>query len=114
MGVSRETIRKQEEALTEITNGVMGDVVDKSMEQTTDLKAQLTDEVFHNLAVRVEMMGDYAHKLFADPSAVGRVEGTRLRIRIRTARSCARRSWRMTWMRRRLRTGSDLRLICPI
>ena len=55
-GVSTETVQKQEEALAEITNGVMGDVVDKSMGQTAELSALLTDEVFHNLAVRVEMM----------------------------------------------------------
>ena len=72
--VSAETVQKQEEALAEITNGVMGDVVDTSMGRTAELSAMLTDEVFHNLAVRVEMMGDYAQKLFADPSSVGRAE----------------------------------------
>ena len=68
--VSTETVQKQKEALAEITNGIMGDVVDQSMGQTTELNAELADEVFHALAVRVEMMGEYAGKLFADPSAV--------------------------------------------
>ena len=72
--VSAETVQKQEEALADITNGIMGDVVDQSMGRTALLSAMVTDEVFHNLAVRVEMMGDYAQKLFADPSAVGRAE----------------------------------------
>ena len=72
--VSTETVQKQEEALADITNGIMGDVVDQSMGRTALLSAMVTDEVFHNLAVRVEMMGDYAQKLFADPSAVGRAE----------------------------------------
>ena len=72
--VSSETVRKQEEALTEITNGVMGDVVDQSMGQTAELSAMVSDEVFHNLAVRVGMMGEYAGKLFKDPSGAGRAE----------------------------------------
>ena len=72
--VSMETVQKQEEALADITNSIMGDVVDQSMGRTALLSAMVTDEVFHNLAVRVEMMGDYAQKLFADPSAVGRAE----------------------------------------
>jgi len=72
--ISAETVQKQEEALAEITNGIMGDVVDQSMGQSAELNAQLADEVFHNLAVRVEMMSEYAGKLFADPAAVGRKE----------------------------------------
>ena len=72
--VSTETVQKQEEALAEITNGIMGDVVDQSMGQSAELNAQLADEVFHNLAVRVEMMSEYAGKLFADPASVGRQE----------------------------------------
>ena len=51
--VSTETVQKQEEALAEITNGVMGDVVDTSMGRTAELSAMLTDEVFHNRAQRV-------------------------------------------------------------
>ena len=72
--VNAETISKQEQALTDITNGIMNDIVNQSMDQTTELKAQMADEVFHNLAVRVEMMGEYAGKLFRDPSSVGREE----------------------------------------
>ena len=56
--VNAETIGKQQQALTDITNGIMNDIVDQSMDQTTELKAQMADEVFHNLAVRVEMMGE--------------------------------------------------------
>ena len=58
--INAETISKQEQALTDITNGIMNDIVNQSMNQTTELKAQMADEVFHNLAVRVEMMGEYA------------------------------------------------------
>ena len=72
--VNAETIGKQQQALTDITNGIMNDIVDQSMDQTTELKAQMADEVFHNLAVRVGMMGEYAGKLFQDPSSVGREE----------------------------------------
>ena len=72
--VSAETNDKQQQALTDITNGIMNDIVNQSMDQTTELKAQMADEVFHNLAVRVEMMGEYAGKLFRDPSSAGRGE----------------------------------------
>ena len=62
--LSTENNEKQEQALTEITSGVMTQVVDQSLDTITQLNARLTDEMFHNLAVRVGMMGEYAGKLF--------------------------------------------------
>ena len=69
--LSTENNEKQEQALTEITSGVMTQVVDRSLDTTTQLNARLTDEMFHNLAVRVGMMGEYAGKLFSEPEVSG-------------------------------------------
>ena len=69
--LSTENNEKQEQALTEITSGVMTQVVDQSLDTTTQLNARLTDEMFHNLAVRVGMMGEYAGKLFSEPEVSG-------------------------------------------
>ena len=41
--VNAETIGKQQQALTDITNGIMNDIVDQSMDQTTELKAQIRE-----------------------------------------------------------------------
>ena len=72
--VSNETNAKQEEALTTITSDVMGQVIDSSMTRQTQLEALIADEVFHHLAVRVEMLGQYAHTLFGDPDGNPRAE----------------------------------------
>ena len=72
--VSNETTSKQEEALTTITSDVMGDVIDSSMTRSTQLEALIADEVFHHLAVRVEMLGQYAHTLFENPDGNPRAE----------------------------------------
>ena len=72
--VSNETTSKQEEALTTITSDVMGDVVDSSMTRSTQLEALIADEVFHHLAVRVEVLGEYARTLFEDPDGNPRAE----------------------------------------
>ena len=73
-GLSNETNEKQQEALTQITGQVMNEVVDSSMSKTTELEARIADEVFHSLAVRVQMMGEYAQSLFDTPDSFGRVE----------------------------------------
>ena len=70
--LSDETNEKQQEALTEITGNVMQSVVDTSMSRTTDLEAMIASEVFRNLSVRVEMLGEYALSLFENPDSVGR------------------------------------------
>ena len=72
--VSGETNAKQEEALTTITSDVMADVVDNSMTRQTQLEALIADEVFHHLAVRVEVLGEYARTLFEDPDGNPRSE----------------------------------------
>ena len=72
--VSAETNAKQEESLTTFTSDVMVDVVEQSMSKTTRLEAMMADELFHNLAVRVNMMGEYAQKIFDEPDTYQRRE----------------------------------------
>ena len=75
--VSAEGNQKQQEALTETTNTIMDQVVNQSMSKTTNLEARIADEFFHSLTVRVQMMGQYAQKLFDEPETAGRgdIEG---------------------------------------
>ena len=37
------------------------------MGRSTQLEAQIADELFNDLKTRVEMLGDYAQKLFSEP-----------------------------------------------
>ena len=72
--LSTENNEKQEQALTQIAGGVMDAVVESGLNDKTTLQAQLTDEVFHNLAIRVQIMGEYAEKLLSDPEGNPRKE----------------------------------------
>ena len=72
--LSAENNEKQEQALTQIAGGVMDAVVESGLNDKTSLQAQLTDEVFHNLAIRVQIMGEYAEKLLSDPEGNPRKE----------------------------------------
>ncbi len=70
-GLSAETNERQLESMTEITSGVMEDAVEQSMSRSTELEALIVDEVFNNLAVRVQIMAEYAHELYTNPSEFG-------------------------------------------
>ena len=72
--VSAEGSEKQQEAMTETTNTIMNQVVDSSLSKTTGLESLIADEFFHSLAVRVEMMGQFAEGIFNNPDVVGRRE----------------------------------------
>ena len=65
--LSAETSSRQLESITEITGSVMDSVVEQSMDQLTEKEAEITDELFNGLKNRVEMLSDYAGKLFSDP-----------------------------------------------
>ena len=67
--LTEETGQRQREAISEITDTVMDRVVEQSMSKTAQLRAEVSDEMFSDLRDRVEMLADYAEKLFADPSA---------------------------------------------
>lgn len=68
--VNSETSRKQQESITEITGTVMEKVVEENLESTTELEAAIANEMFRGLKNRVEMIGDYATKLFNDPDVM--------------------------------------------
>ena len=72
--ISEETAGKQQDALVQSTGELMEQVVNNSMDRTTALEARIADEIFHSLAVRVEMLGEYAQKLLSDPEAAGQAE----------------------------------------
>ena len=65
--LNEDTNERQLESISEITGNVMDQVVTQSMDQLTDKEAELSDELFGGLKNRVEMLGDYAGKLFSDP-----------------------------------------------
>ena len=69
--LAAESSRRQQSAITSISSQVMETVVDKSMSRSTQLEALLSDEMFDGLKTRVEMLADYASKLFSDPEAAG-------------------------------------------
>ncbi len=68
--LTTETNERQQESISEITGSVMKQVVEKSMDRSTELEAAIANELFHGLANRVEMLGDYAQTLFTDPDSV--------------------------------------------
>lgn len=72
--LSEESSLKQRESIGEITGSVMNSVVDKSMGKSTRLQAALADELFGGLGNRVEMLGDYAAKLFSDPESAAHAD----------------------------------------
>ncbi len=71
--LSVESNRKQSESIQKTTDTVMNSVIDQSMSERTQLSAYVADDLFRSLKNRVEVMGNYAGKLFANPSAYPRV-----------------------------------------
>ncbi len=71
--LAAESSEKQQTSIEEITGTVMDSVVDQSMGRATALQAYISDELFHGLKVRVQMMGDYAGKLLSDPASYPRM-----------------------------------------
>ena len=64
---------KQQASIEQITDSVMDSVVEQSMGRATALQAYIADQLFDGLKGRVQMLGDYAEKLFASPSAYPRM-----------------------------------------
>ena len=65
--LATETSQRQQASIADITSSVMEQVVDQSMDRSTELEAMIVDELFHGLETRVRMLGEYAQKLFDDP-----------------------------------------------
>ena len=63
--LTEQTNQKQLDAITTSTAEMIDQVVDSTMARTTELGAKITDELFNGLGVRVNMLGEYAGKLFS-------------------------------------------------
>ena len=68
--LTAETGQRQREAILEITDEVMEKVVERSMGTTLQQRAALSDELFSDLATRVEMLADYAERVLSEPDTV--------------------------------------------
>ena len=72
--LTQETSQRQLSSMTGTTTAVIDTVIEENMDRITEMEARLTDEMFQDLATRVQMTGDYAKKLLDDPDT--EVKGT--------------------------------------
>ena len=75
--LTEETTERQLSSVTGITASVIDTVIEQNMDRITDLKAQATDEMFRELAIRVRMVGDSARKLLEEADSSPRVPWAR-------------------------------------
>ena len=68
--LSQETSERQLASVTGTTQGVIQTVIIQNMDRQTEMQAVITDELFHNRAVGVQMVGDYAQKLLTNMELV--------------------------------------------
>ncbi len=68
--LTAETGTRQREAIGQITDSVMEQVIDQNMDRIVVMEAQIADEMFRNLRNRVQLMGEYAASLLSDPGKV--------------------------------------------
>ena len=71
--LTRDTTERQVTAMTGTTAAIIDTVIEDNMDRLTDMEAKVTDEMFRDVAIRVQMMGDYAQKLLEDPDSVPRM-----------------------------------------
>ena len=65
--LTAETSARQRGSIASITTELMDTVVTKSLDRTTELEAMIANELFSGLKTRVELLGEYAQKLYEDP-----------------------------------------------
>ena len=75
--VTQETSEKQITSMTGTTAAVMDQVIVENMNRITGMQAAATNEVFQDMAVRVQMLGEYAGKLLSDPESAPRAKWNR-------------------------------------
>ncbi len=68
--LTEETTERQLSSITGTTTAVIDTVIDENMSRVMEMEAQVTDEMFQDLAARVQMVGDYARKLLTDPEGI--------------------------------------------
>ena len=65
--LTQETSERQLASMTGTTENVIHTVIVENMDRQTELQARVTDQLFHDRAVGVQMVGDYAAKLLTSP-----------------------------------------------
>ena len=68
--LTQETNERQRASMTGTTAAVIHTVIVENMSRQTELEAQVTDKLFQDRAVGVQMVGDYARKLLSAKEAV--------------------------------------------
>jgi len=64
-----QTNEQQKQSIVEISQQTMDSVISISQDQSVRMEAMLADSMFGNLATAVNLLEDYAEKLFADPAS---------------------------------------------
>ena len=59
----------QQETTSAIISETMSTVARTSMKRTTDMEAQLVNDMFQDIKLRVLLVGDYAAKVLSDPDS---------------------------------------------
>ncbi len=80
-GLTAETSVRQREAIGEITDSVMDQVIDQNMDRIIGMEAYIADEMFRELKNRVQIMAEYAVGLLRntgdiEPRAYGRPDAS--------------------------------------
>ena len=75
--LTEETNEKQLASMTGTTAAVIDTVIESNLDRITELEAGVTDEMFHDVTVRVRMMGDYGRKLLEEADGVPRMPWVR-------------------------------------
>ena len=70
--LTEETSKRQLSTMTNTTSEVIREVIEESMDRTTELQARVTDGMFHDRAVGVQLVADYAGELLQNPDSVPR------------------------------------------
>ena len=71
--LTQQTGERQLASITGTTTAVIDTLIVENMDRLTDQEAALTDELFRDHAIGVQMVGDYAGKLLEDPDDVPRM-----------------------------------------
>ena len=64
---------KQQQAIESISAETMDAVISQSLQRSTAMEARIADDLFRNLESDVQLLADYAGKLYAHPDLVGRI-----------------------------------------
>ena len=64
--LTQETSERQLASMTGTTENVIHTVIVENMDRLTEMEAVVTDELFHDRAVSVQLLGDYAQKLLTN------------------------------------------------